>query len=169
MPFLGICLGFQVAVIEFARNVMGLEGANSSEFKPDSKNPVIDILPEQVGVKDMGGTMRLGSKKVLLKDGTIAMELYEKKEIYERHRHRYEVNPEYIPEMEKHGIVFSGTDEEGIRMEIMELKGRRNFIASQYHAEFLSRPLTPSRLHQHFILSALEFRQKKMAILEGGT
>ncbi len=168
MPFLGICLGFQVAVIEFARNVMELEGANSSEFKSDSKNPVIDILPEQVGVKDMGGTMRLGSKKVLIKDGTVAMELYGQKEIYERHRHRYEVNPEYIPDMEKHGIVFSGTDEEGIRMEIMELKDRRNFIASQYHAEFLSRPLKPSRLHQHFILSALEFKQKKMAILEGG-
>ena len=169
MPFLGICLGFQVAVIEYARNVLGLKDANSTEFKSDSKNPVIDILPEQIGVTDMGGTMRLGSKKVLVRDNTMAMELYGKKEIYERHRHRFEVNPKYIEDLENNGLIFSGTDEEGIRMEILEMKDRKNFLASQFHAEFLSRPLNPSRLHLHFIKSALEFKQSKIALLEGGS
>ena len=161
-PYLGICLGFQVAVIEFARNVLGLEDANSTEFSSDSKNPVIDILPEQVGVKDLGGTMRLGAKKVIVEKGTLAYKLYQEKEIMERHRHRYEVNPHYIGEIEKHGLIFSGKDEEGIRMEILEIKDRKNFMASQFHAEFKSRPLKPSPLHLHLVKMAMEYKKDKI-------
>jgi CTP synthase len=159
VPFLGICLGFQVAVIEFARNVLGIKDANSTEFSKDTPNPVIDILPEQVNVKDMGGTMRLGSKEVIVSEGTLAMELYGEKKIYERHRHRYEVNPSYIEMIENKGMIFSGKDDQGIRMEILELKDRKNFIASQYHAEFKSRPLNPSKLHLNLVRQALEYKK----------
>ena len=152
----------QVAVIEYARNVLGLEDANSTEFSTDSKNPVIDILPEQVGVKDMGGTMRLGAKKVVVSENTLAFDLYKQNEIMERHRHRFEVNPEYIKKLEDHGLIFSGKDEEGIRMEILEIKNRKNFIASQFHAEFKSRPLKPSPLHLHLVKMAFEFRKEKV-------
>jgi CTP synthase len=161
-PYLGICLGFQVAVIEYARNVLGLEDANSTEFSTDSKNPVIDILPEQVGIKDMGGTMRLGAKKVIVSENTLAFDLYKQNEIMERHRHRFEVNPEYIERLEDHGLIFSGRDEEGIRMEILEIRDRKNFIASQFHAEFKSRPLKPSPLHLHLVKMAYEFRKAKV-------
>ncbi len=160
-PYLGICLGFQVAVIEFARNVLGLSDANSTEFSTTTKNPVIDILPEQVGIKDMGGTMRLGAKKVILSEGTLAFELYNAKEISERHRHRFEVNPQYIERMEENGLIFSGKDDEGIRMEIAEVKGNRTYISSQFHAEFKSRPLSPSRLHLHLVKMAYEFQKKR--------
>ncbi len=161
VPFLGICLGFQVAVIEFARNVMGISDANSTEFSKETKNPVIDILPEQVNVSEMGGTMRLGAKEVDILDNTLAMELYGEKKIFERHRHRYEVNPEYIERIEKAGMIFSGRDEQGIRMEILELNDRKNFIASQYHAEFKSRPLNPSKLHLNLVKCALEYRKSR--------
>ncbi len=160
-PYLGICLGFQVAVIEFARNVLGLKDANSSEFSSNLENAVIDILPEQIGIRDMGGTMRLGSKKVLVKDDTLAYDLYGKNEIHERHRHRYEVNPAYIERLEAAGLKFSGTDEEGVRMEIAEIKGNRSYISSQFHAEFKSRPLNPSPLHLHFVKMAGEFNKKR--------
>jgi CTP synthase len=161
-PYLGICLGFQIAVIEFARNVLGMEDANSTEFDTKCANPVIDILPEQVDVKDMGGTMRLGAKKVLVKEGTLAYDLYAEREIMERHRHRFEVNPAYINEIEKNGMIFSGKDDQEIRMEILELKGRENFIASQFHAEFKSRPLKPSLLHLHFVKMAMKFKKEKV-------
>lgn len=160
IPFLGICLGFQVAVMEFARNVLKLEGANSTEFDVNTKHPVIDLLPEQAWVKELGGTMRLGSKKVMVKPDTLAYSIYGTSEIYERHRHRYEVNPKYIEAFNKAGLIFSGTDEEGIRMEIAELRGNENMIASQYHSEFKSRPLNPSRIHQHLVLRALQYRQQ---------
>ena len=160
-PYLGICLGFQVAVIEYARNVLGLADANSTEFSSNTSNPVIDILPEQVGIKDLGGTMRLGSKKVLVKKGTLAYRLYGEEEINERHRHRYEVNPSYIEKLESAGLKFSGTDEEGVRMEIAEIEGNENYISSQFHAEFKSRPLNPSALHLHFIKMAGEYSRKK--------
>jgi CTP synthase len=164
IPYLGICLGFQVSVIEFAKNVLGLEDANSSEFQENTKNPVIDLLPEQYRVKNMGGTMRLGSKKVLIKDGTIASRLYRSSEIYERHRHRYEVNPSYIERINRMGMNFSGTDDEKIRMEILELDDRDNYIATQYHSEFKSRPLSPSRVHMHLVLSALEYKKEKEGV-----
>ena len=160
VPFLGICLGFQVAVMEFARNVLHLGDANSTEFDKNTPHPVIDLLPEQEGVKDMGGTMRLGSKKVLIRPNTLAHSVYGKDEIYERHRHRYEVNPAYIDAFSSAGLIFSGTDEEGIRMEIAEYRDNENMIASQYHSEFKSRPLAPSRIHQHLVMRALLFRQR---------
>ncbi len=160
VPFLGICLGFQVAVMEFARNVLHLQDANSTEFDRNTTNPVIDLLPEQEGVKDMGGTMRLGSKKVIIRPGTLAHSIYGMDEIYERHRHRYEVNPAYIDAFTKAGLIFSGTDEEGIRMEIAEYRDSENMIASQYHSEFKSRPLAPSRIHQHLVMRALQFKQR---------
>ncbi|MEM0158411.1 MAG: CTP synthase (glutamine hydrolyzing) [Thermoplasmataceae archaeon] len=162
IPYLGICLGFQVAVIEFARNVLKLDDANSTEFDPSTKNPVIDLLPEQKGVSNMGGTMRLGSKKVLIKAGTLAGSIYRTQEIFERHRHRYEVNPAYIAQFEKNGLIFSGTDEEGIRMEIAERLGNENFIAVQYHSEFKSRPLKPSPVHLHLVRKALEFSERSL-------
>lgn len=162
IPFLGICLGFQVAVIEFARNVLGFQDANSTEFDSKTQHPVIDLLPEQNGVKDMGGTMRLGSKKVLVKPDTLAFSIYQKGEIYERHRHRYEVNPSYIDQFARAGLIFSGTDDEGIRMEIAEFRDSENMIASQYHSEFKSRPLNPSKIHQHLVLRALQHMQEAM-------
>jgi CTP synthase len=163
MPFLGICLGFQAAVIEFSRNVLGLKNANSSEFHPETNDPVIDLLPEQEGIKDLGGTMRLGAKKVIINSDTLASRIYGKNEIYERHRHRYEVNPKYIGRLEEAGIVFSGRDEEGIRMEILELADRENFIATQYHSEFKSRPLSPSPVHVHLVLSAQKYKESSKA------
>ncbi|MGP6220466.1 glutamine hydrolyzing CTP synthase [Caldiplasma sukawensis] len=166
IPFLGICLGFQVAVIEYARNVLGLKGANSTEFIPGVEYPVIDLLPEQSGIRDLGGTMRLGSKEVVVSEGTLAYRLYGKNKIYERHRHRYEVNPEFINDLEDAGLVFSGKDSEGIRMEILELKDRKNFIASQYHAEFKSRPLSPSPLHLNLVMEALEYKKSMVKIEE---
>ncbi len=167
IPFLGICLGFQISVIEYARNVLGLKKANSSEFDSSTPDPVIDILPEQKAVKDLGGTMRLGSKRVRIFDNTLAMGLYKSPEIFERHRHRYEVNPLYKDRLEKAGMVFSGVDDEGTRMEIAELPDRDNFIASQYHSEFKSRPLNPSKLHLHLVKKALEYKEmQKEALLK---
>lgn len=159
IPFLGICLGFQAAVIEYARNVLGMQGANSTEFDPNTEYPVIDLLPEQEAVSDMGGTMRLGAKSVVVRENTIAYNIYASDHISERHRHRYEVNPRYIEKFEDSGMHFSGVDDAGIRMEILELKGRKNFIATQYHSEFKSRPLFPSRVHKYLVEMALEYRK----------
>lgn len=157
IPLLGICLGFQLSVIEFARNVLGLENANSTEFDSHTKYPVIDILPEQVEISDKGGTMRLGDLKVNIEPGTKAFELYRRKEIYERHRHRYEVNPKYIEDLKDRGMIFSAKDESGIRMEILELENHRFFIGSQFHAEFKSRPERPSVLHEALVKAALSY------------
>ena len=159
VPFLGICLGFQAAVIEYARNVLGIKDANSSEFDQSTSDPVIDLLPEQIGVSDLGGTMRLGGQKVHIESGTIASSLYNTNEISERHRHRYEVNPKYIDRLEEKGMIFSGKDDAGIRMEIAEIRGKNNFIATQYHSEFQSRPLNPSRVHKYLVQRALEFKR----------
>ncbi len=161
VPYLGICLGFQTAVIEFARNVLALHSANSSEFDRKTPDPVIDLLPEQEGVVSKGGTMRLGEKNVIVKENTLAYRIYGSKVIQERHRHRFEVNPRYIKRFEENGVVFSGCDEEGVRMEILELTDRDNFIASQYHSEFKSRPLAPSRLHKHLVESSLAFKKEQ--------
>ncbi|AKA48405.1 CTP synthetase [uncultured archaeon] len=162
IPFLGICLGFQVAVIEVARNLLNYKDANSTEFDPATGNPVIDILPEQKGIKDMGGTMRLGSKKVLIKENTLASKIYGSREIWERHRHRFEVNPDYIDALTSKGAVFSGVDDEGIRMEVLEFNDRENAIATQYHSEFKSRPLSPSRVHTHLVEHALQYKLKRI-------
>ena len=138
VPFLGLCLGFQMAVVEFARHVLDLEGAHSAEMEPDTPHPVIDILPEQAGVDDLGGTMRLGAHETEIEADSLAAAVYGDTVCYERHRHRYEVNPEYIDDLEAAGLRFSG--KAGRRMEILELPDHAYFLGTQFHPEFRSRP-----------------------------
>ncbi|PSP39111.1 CTP synthase [Halobacteriales archaeon QH_7_65_31] len=138
VPFLGLCLGFQLAVIEFARNVCGLDRADSTEFEAETPHPVIAILPEQYEVEDMGGTMRLGAHETQIRADTLAAELYDSDACRERHRHRYEVNPEYIDQLETAGVTFSGKADN--RMEILELDEHPYFLGTQFHPEFRSRP-----------------------------
>ena len=138
VPFLGLCLGFQMAVVEYARTVCGLDHADSTEFEEETPHPVIAILPEQYEVEDMGGTMRLGAHETHIEEDTLAHDLYEADSCTERHRHRYEVNPEYIDQLETAGMVFSG--QAGNRMEILELPDHPYFVGTQFHPEFRSRP-----------------------------
>lgn len=156
VPLLGICFGFQLSVIEFAKNVLGFKDAASSEFSPESKHPVIDLLPEQKDVKDLGGTMRLGAQKTLVKEGTKAFELYGEKEIMKRHRHRYEVNPEFIEAIEKAGMLFSGISEDKRKMEILELKDHKFFMGCQFHPEFDSRFEKPEPLFYGLVKATLK-------------
>lgn len=157
IPFLGLCLGMQCAVIEFARNVCHMECANSSEFIPDTKYPVIDLMPDQEDVTEKGGTMRLGIYPCKLKEGTKARDLYENQEIvYERHRHRYEVSNEFRPQMEAAGLVISGTSPDDRLVEIIELKDHPYFAATQAHPEFKSRPNRPHPLFNGFIEAAVK-------------
>ncbi|HZH61678.1 MAG TPA: CTP synthase [Metabacillus sp.] len=160
VPFLGICLGMQVASIEYARNVLGLEGANSSEIDPDTKYPVIDLLPEQKDIEELGGTLRLGLSPSKLQEGTRAFEAYQDEVIYERHRHRYEFNNEYRQAMEDAGFVFSGTTPDGRLVEIVELKDHPWFVASQFHPEFTSRPTRPQPLFRDFVRASLTAAEK---------
>ncbi|MBU7594326.1 CTP synthase [Metabacillus halosaccharovorans] len=160
VPFLGICLGMQVASIEYARNVLGLEGANSSEIDPNTKYPVIDLLPEQKDIEDLGGTLRLGLSPSKLQEGTRAFEAYQDEVIYERHRHRYEFNNEYRQAMEDAGFVFSGTTPDGRLVEIVELKDHPWFVASQFHPEFTSRPTKPQPLFRDFVQASLTAAEK---------
>lgn len=162
IPFLGLCLGMQCAVIEFARNVCAMKKANSSEFIPDTPYPVIDLMSDQEDVTEKGGTMRLGIYPCKLKDGTRARTLYDNKEIiYERHRHRYEVSNELRPILEKAGLIISGTSPDGRLVEIIELKDHPYFEATQAHPEFKSRPNRPHPLFLGFIEAALKERKKK--------
>lgn len=161
IPFLGICLGLQLAISEFARNVMGLDGANSTEFDESTKHPVVDILPEQLRVTQMGASMRLGAQLCQIKEGTLAHELYGETKVYERHRHRYEVNPDYIERIEKAGMVFSGISEDKIKMEIGELPTSRYHIGCQFHPEFLSRPERPAPLFLGLVEAAKEYKSLK--------
>ncbi len=162
IPYLGLCLGMQCAVIEFARNVCAMKKANSSEFIPDTPYPVIDLMSDQEDVTEKGGTMRLGIYPCKLKDGTRARKLYDNKEIiYERHRHRYEVSNELRPILEKAGLVISGTSPDGRLVEIIELKDHPYFEATQAHPEFKSRPNRPHPLFLGFIEAALKERKKK--------
>jgi len=154
-PFLGLCLGLQCAVIEYARNVCRMERANSTEFDPNTPYPVIDILPEQKNIKAMGGTMRLGGYKCELKEGTLASKLYNRPYTIERHRHRYEVNNRYRDILESSGLVVSGVYREQDLIEIIELKDHPFFIATQFHPEFKSRPNRPHPLFTGFIKAAL--------------
>ena len=157
IPFLGLCLGMQCAVIEFARNVCHMECANSSEFIPDTKYPVIDLMPDQEDVTEKGGTMRLGIYPCKLKEGTKARDLYENQEIvYERHRHRYEVSNEFRPQMEAAGLVISCTSPDDRLVEIIELKDHPYFAATQAHPEFKSRPNRPHPLFNGFIEAAVK-------------
>jgi len=162
IPFLGICFGFQLAVIEFARNVVGLKEANSSELV-DTPHPVIDLLPEQREIDKLGGSMRLGEIEVEIVPDTIAYSLYKKTKIYERHRHRYEVNPEYIDEITKHGLVFSGYSDNKRRMEILEYPKNRFFFATQFHPEFKSKPYEPSPPFVGLVKAAMETKQSYLS------
>jgi CTP synthase len=155
VPYLGVCFGFQLAVIEFCRNVLDLKGANSSELDPDSPHHVVDLLPEQREVTEMGATMRLGDHDVALDEG-VASKLYGSDSIQERHRHRFEINPDYIERIEAAGMRFTGRDTSGRRMEVLELEGHPYFLASQFHPEFKSRPDAPSPLHLGLVRAALE-------------
>jgi CTP synthase len=156
IPYLGICLGMHVAVSEFARHVVGLDGANSTEMDPETPFPVIDLLPEQKGVEDLGGTMRLGARAVEVAEGTRARELYGDSVIFERHRHRYEVNNIYRERLTDAGLVVCGTFEQGRLVEIVELPDHPWFVASQFHPEFKSRPTRPAPLFNGFVAAALE-------------
>ncbi|MEG4057159.1 MULTISPECIES: CTP synthase [unclassified Microcoleus] len=154
IPFLGLCLGMQCAVIEWARNIAQLEDANSAEFDPDTSNPVINLLPEQQDVVDLGGTMRLGLYPCRVNPDTLAFKLYQKEVIYERHRHRYEFNNAYRNLFLESGYAVSGTSPDGRLVEMIELPNHPFFIASQFHPEFQSRPSTPHPLFQGFIQAA---------------
>jgi CTP synthase len=157
IPYLGICLGMHVAVSEFARHVCGLDGANSTEMDPETPHSVIDLLPEQKDVEDLGGTMRLGAQAVELAEGTRTRELYASEPvILERHRHRYEVNNAYRQQLVDAGLVVSGTFREGRLVEIIELPDHPWFVASQFHPEFKSRPTRPAPLFREFVQAALE-------------
>jgi CTP synthase len=154
IPYLGICLGMHVAVSEFARHVLGLEGANSTEMDPETPYPVIDLLPEQKEIEDLGGTMRLGAQAVEVADGTRARAAYDEAVVHERHRHRYEVNNHYRPRLVEAGLVVSGTFQEGRLVEIVELADHPWFVASQFHPEFKSRPTRPAPLFRDFVGAA---------------
>jgi len=158
IPYLGVCLGMHVAVSEFARHVAGMEGANSTEMDPETPYPVIDLLPEQKEIADMGGTMRLGADPIKLHDATRARELYGEPVIYERHRHRYEVNNHLRRRLEAAGLIWSGTSPDERLVEVIELARDVHpfYVASQYHPEFKSRPERPAPLFREFVGAALE-------------
>jgi CTP synthase len=156
IPYLGVCLGMHVAISEFARHVVGMEGANSTEMDPETPYPVIDLLPEQKEVEDLGGTMRLGAQAVEIAAGTRTREVYGEPVVHERHRHRYEVNNHLRPALEQAGLVVSGTYQEGRLVEIIELPDHPWFVASQFHPEFKSRPTRPAPLFREFVGAALE-------------
>jgi CTP synthase len=155
IPYFGICYGLQMAVIEFARHVAGLTGANSTEVDPDTPHPVIDLLPEQRGITGKGATMRLGAWPCVLRKGTRAFAAYGEERISERHRHRFEVNPELRDVLSRAGLVFSGVSPDGRLVEVIELADHPWFVACQYHPEFKSRPFTPHPLFQAFVGAAL--------------
>ncbi|SFF75857.1 CTP synthase [Halobacillus alkaliphilus] len=155
VPFLGICLGMQLATVEFARNVLGLKGAHSAEINPSTPHPIIDLLPEQKEVSDLGGTLRLGIYPSRLKEGSRALEAYGEEVIYERHRHRFEFNNHYRDQMEAAGFNFSGTSPDGRLIEIIEVEDHPWFVASQFHPEFKSRPTRPQELFYGFVGAAM--------------
>ncbi|MFM9054052.1 MAG: glutamine amidotransferase-related protein, partial [Solirubrobacterales bacterium] len=157
IPFLGICLGMQIAVIEYARNECDMEGANSAEFDHETPYPVIDLLPEQKEVSDMGGTMRLGADPVKVHEGTRTFEAYGEAVIYKRHRHRYEVNNLLRTRLEDGGLVMSGTSPDERLVEAVEVPDHPFYVASQYHPEFNSRPNRPEPLFQGLIAAARDY------------
>jgi CTP synthase len=165
IPYFGLCYGMQMMVIEYAKNVLKLKDANTKEVDPKSKNIVIDVMESQkdnLKNKSYGGSMRLGAYKAVLKEGSIARESYGQKEVLERHRHRYEVNPAYIADLEKNGLVFSGRSPDGHLMEIAELPRKEHpfFLGTQFHPEFLARPLAPHPLFSAFVKACINKRKK---------
>ncbi|AWW26809.1 CTP synthase [Acetobacterium carbinolicum] len=159
VPFLGLCLGLQLAVIEFARNVVGLAGAHSIELDPETPYPVINLMEEQKKIIDMGGTMRLGLYPCELLEGSKAKEAYGEKNISERHRHRYEVNDDYLAQLEEKGMIFSGMSPDRVLVEMIEIKDHPWFVATQAHPEFKSRPNKPHPLFQSFVKAALNTKE----------
>ena len=166
IPFLGICLGLQTAVIEFARNVCKLERANSSEFAADPPYKVIYKMRELVGVDIMGGTMRLGKYPCQLKPGSRAWEAYHADQVWERHRHRYEVNQDYVPILEEHGLRVTGRSPDRIFVEMIEIPDHPWFVACQFHPELKSKPFAPHPLFTAFVGAALEYRKRREAVSE---
>lgn len=163
IPYLGLCLGMQLAVVEYAQNVCGLEGAHSKEVIKNTKYPVIDFIPEQVNIlreSRYGATMRLGSYPAIIKEGTKVHSLYKKTKVEERHRHRYEVNPDFVKPLEEGGFIFSGRSPDGVLMEFLELPNHPFFVATQAHPEFKSRPLKPAPLFDGFIKAAIKKKRK---------
>lgn len=156
IPYFGICLGMQIAIIEFARNVLGLDGANSAEINPDTRYPVIDILPEKKNLTDLGGTLRLGKYPCVLNPESKSYELYGADEIWERHRHRYEVNNDYREALLSHGMIFAGTSPNNHIVEMIEIPDHPWFVAGQFHPEFKSRPNKPHPLFRGFVTAACE-------------
>jgi CTP synthase len=161
IPFLGICFGMQMAVIEYARHVCGLEGANSTEVDPKTPHPVIDLMTTQRGLTQKGGTMRLGSYPCVLADGSLARKIYNRSKTAERHRHRYEVNNAYRERLEAGGLVLSGLAPDGSLVEMIELPDHPWFVASQFHPEFKSRAMEPHPLFKGFIKAALLHRAQR--------
>ncbi|HYK24314.1 MAG TPA: CTP synthase [Candidatus Acidoferrum sp.] len=160
IPFLGLCLGMQVATIEFARNACGIKDANSTEFDKNTTEPVISLLEEQQGVKNMGASMRLGTWPTKIAKGTLAEKLYASTEVMERHRHRYEFNMKYRDQMNEKGFVISGTSPDGTLAELIELRDHPYFVGCQYHPEFQSKPNKPHPLFQGFIRACLEYQNR---------
>ena len=156
IPFLGICLGMQLSVIEFARNVCLLEDVSSTEFNPLAKTPIIDLMSDQKAIVNMGGTLRLGNYNCHLKKNTLASKIYKEENIKERHRHRYEFNNKYKETLEKKGMVFSGINEESNLVEIVEIPSHKHFIACQFHPEFKSRPTKPHPLFDSFVKASID-------------
>jgi CTP synthase len=166
IPFLGLCFGFQLSVVSFARYAVGLDGANTTEIAPNTPHPVIDILPEQKGVSELGGTMRLGGHDIYIKPDTLAYRIYGKEKIRERHRHRYEVNPPYIEILEKGGLKFTAYSDNGRRAEILEIEDHPFYFATQFHPEYISRPERPEPCFVAFIDSCISIKQKRIPQLE---
>jgi len=164
MPYLGLCLGMQVMVIEYARNVLGIEDANSPEFDQRTRHPVIDLMAEQRGLEDKGGTMRLGLYPCMIQLGTLAARLYQTERVEERHRHRYEVNNAYRQALEEHGLIMSGLSPDGILVEMAEVRDHPFMIGCQFHPEFLSRPTSPHPLFSGFIEAVCQRRKLSVAV-----
>ena len=161
IPYLGICLGMQMAIVEFARHVLGYEDANSIELDPSTKHPVIALMPDQESVEDLGGTLRLGSYPCVLADSSKALELFGKKEIQERHRHRYEVNNAYREEFATKGMTIAGTSPDGHIVEMIEIKGHPFYEGTQGHPEFKSRPNHAHPLFRGFVKAADDYAKLK--------
>ena len=161
VPFLGLCLGMQMAIVEFARHVIGWKDAHSAELNPDTAHPMIHLMPDQNGVTDLGGTLRLGSYPCVLDKSSKAYELYGQETIYERHRHRYEVNNNYREDLQRAGMVLSGISPDGRIVEMIELKSHPYFMATQAHPELKSRPNRPHPLFRGFVAAALEHRRER--------
>ncbi|MCA9812227.1 MAG: gamma-glutamyl-gamma-aminobutyrate hydrolase family protein, partial [Nitrosarchaeum sp.] len=156
IPYLGICFGFQLAAIAFGRNVLNLEDANSTEIKHDAKNPIVDLLPEQKDVSDLGGSLRLGANDIQVKQDSMAYKIYKSNRISKRHRHRYEINKNYIPQFEENGMTFSAESDGGKRMEMLEIPSHKFYLGVQFHPEFNSRPGYPEHAFVAFVNAAAD-------------